>query len=56
MIRPIRLSDLTLPVPSEGARQRTLEAVERFRKADEEIKKLCKKHGFTIPEVVCRSM
>ncbi len=36
-----------------GARQRTLDAMEAYRKADEEIKRICAEKGIPVPVLVC---
>lgn len=39
--------------PDPGARQRTLDAMTQFRKADEELKRICKEKGIPVPELIC---
>lgn len=36
-----------------GARERTLEALETWRKADEDLRKICKERGIPVPVLVC---
>lgn len=61
MFKPVKVSDLRLPQLcehsllqcNEANRLRTHEIMERYRKADEEIKRLCIKHGFELPDFIC---
>lgn len=39
--------------PHQDNRQKTLDAVKRWREADEAVKKAAAEHGLEIPELVC---
>lgn len=54
MIYRIDLSKIVIDLPSEDSRKRTLEAVERWKKADEDLKKLCEELGIEVPVLTCR--
>ena len=54
MIYQIDLSKIVVDPPSEDSRKRTPEAVERWKKADEELKKLCEELGIEVPVLTCR--
>lgn len=53
MITSIRLRDLKLPSPSSGARQRSLEMVAQYRKAQAELEQRCKELGIETPVMTC---
>lgn len=46
--------DLIKITEKEGARDRTLEALKKFKEADEEIERICKELGIDKPELVCK--
>lgn len=45
--------DLSKIKVEPGSRERTLEAMERYRKADAELERLCKERGIPVPKLVC---
>lgn len=52
MVPKINLVALDIK-PSQENRQKTLDAVEQYKRADEELKRVCKEKGITVPEMVC---
>lgn len=46
--------DLIKITEKEGARERTLEALKKFKEADEELERICKELGIDKPELVCK--
>jgi len=55
MIPSVRLSDLPKPRPSEASRQRTLQLVEDFRKAQADLERICAEKGIPVPQMFCSS-
>ena len=53
MIHPIRLSDLKPLPPEPGARQRTLEMIERYQTAQKELERVCAEKGIPVPQLMC---
>lgn len=53
MLRPIKLSDLKLPMPNPKAREETLKRVEQFQQAQADLEKRCEELGIPVPEMVC---
>lgn len=39
--------------PDPDARQRTLDAMAQYQKADEELRRICKEKGIPVPELIC---
>lgn len=40
-------------VPSPNARQKTLDAVASYQKAQERLEQICKEKGIQVPQLVC---
>ena len=52
MLTPLRLSDLKIPA-DKNARQRTLDALDKFKKASAELERRCAELGIEVPKLVC---
>lgn len=39
--------------PEPGARERTLKAIEDWKRADEELRRICAEKGIPVPVLVC---
>lgn len=39
--------------PQPGARERSLKAVEQWKRADEELRRVCQERGIPVPVLVC---
>lgn len=53
MVLAVKLRKFKRQAPQPGARERTLEQCEKFKRADAEAKRIAQEHGFDIPEIVC---
>lgn len=53
MISPIKLSDLKLPPPNNRSRERSLQMVAQYRKAQFKLENRCKELGIPVPEMIC---
>jgi hypothetical protein len=52
MVPRINLKALAIK-ETPGSRQRTLDAIAKWRQADEDIKRICKEKGLTVPVMTC---
>lgn len=53
MIHSVKLGDLPKPPPSEASRQRSLQLVEDFRKAQADLERICAEKGIPVPQMFC---
>ncbi len=55
MIPSIRLQDLKRAEPDSTSRERTLKAVEDFRKAHDDLVRVCEEKGIEVPIMICQT-